>query len=177
MNHTIEAASSGRSKCRGCGRVIAKDELRFGERLPNPFAEGTEMTHWFHLPCAAMKRPEVFLETMLDERFKGSGSDRKRLRELAEEGIEHRRLPRIDGAERAPTGRAACRSCRELIEKDVWRIRLVFFEEGQFNPSGYIHATCASEYLGTSDVVDRIANFSPELTEEELEEIRKNAQR
>ena len=34
-------------KCRGCGRPIARGELRFGERLPNAFAEG-EMTVWFH---------------------------------------------------------------------------------------------------------------------------------
>jgi len=91
--------------------------------------------------------------------------------------IEQRGPQLLAGADRPPTGRAACRSCRELIEKDIWRIRLVFFEEGQFNPSGFIHATCSSEYLGTSDVVDRIANFSPDLTEEELEEIRKNAER
>ena len=32
-----------------------RGELRFGERLPNPFAEG-EMTVWFHPLCAAYKR-------------------------------------------------------------------------------------------------------------------------
>ena len=56
MPHVIETASSGRAKCRGCGEKIAAGELRFGERLPNPFAEG-ETTHWFHLECAAFKRP------------------------------------------------------------------------------------------------------------------------
>ena len=34
-------------------------------------------------------------------------------------GIEHRRVPRLHGAERATSGRAHCRSCRELIAKDV----------------------------------------------------------
>jgi hypothetical protein len=46
--HVIEPASSGRAKCRGCDRPIAKGELRFGERQPNAFGEG-EMTLWFHL--------------------------------------------------------------------------------------------------------------------------------
>ena len=54
MPHVFEEASSGRSKCRGCGVPIAKGELRFGERLPNPFGEG-EVTHWFHPMCAAWK--------------------------------------------------------------------------------------------------------------------------
>ena len=59
--HVIEHASSGRAKCRGCGRPIAKGELRFGERQPNAFGEG-EMTLWFHVTCAAYARPESFLE-------------------------------------------------------------------------------------------------------------------
>ena len=45
MDHVIEPASSGRAKCRGCGRAIAKGELRLGERLPNPFTDEGEMTH------------------------------------------------------------------------------------------------------------------------------------
>ena len=40
MSHLIEPAASGRAKCRGCQRPIQKDELRFGERVPNPFADG-----------------------------------------------------------------------------------------------------------------------------------------
>lgn len=57
MPHTIEPATIGRSKCWGCREPIAKDELRFGERLPNAFGDG-EMTIWFHLACAACKGPE-----------------------------------------------------------------------------------------------------------------------
>ncbi|NIL99791.1 MAG: hypothetical protein GTN89_02335, partial [Acidobacteria bacterium] len=60
MPHVLEPATSGRAKCRGCGQAIKKDEIRLGEKLPNPFAEG-EMTHWYHPPCAAFKRPETFL--------------------------------------------------------------------------------------------------------------------
>ena len=66
MPHVLEPASSGRAKCRGCGVAIKKGELRLGERLPNPFAEG-EMTHWYHPVCAAYKRPETFLEVAEDQ--------------------------------------------------------------------------------------------------------------
>ncbi len=79
MPHVIEPATSGRAKCRGCGERIAKDELRFGERLPNPFAEG-EMTLWFHPLCGAYKRPQPLLEalgeTALHEYFRGLSSIR-----------------------------------------------------------------------------------------------------
>ena len=63
MTHKIEPASSARAKCRGCGEKIAAGELRFGEVLKNPFADG-DMTQWFHLECAAFKRPEPMLETL-----------------------------------------------------------------------------------------------------------------
>ena len=63
MPHTIEPAASARAKCRGCGEKIAAGDLRFGESLPNPFAEG-ETHHWYHLECGAMKRPEPFLEAL-----------------------------------------------------------------------------------------------------------------
>jgi hypothetical protein len=119
-----------------------------------------------------MKRPDVFLDTVSEPEFRKVVPDVKDLRRTAEEGITYRRLPRVDGAERSPSGRAACRSCKELIEKDVWRIKLVFYEEGMFNPAGYIHAACSKDYLETNDVVDRIANFSSELDERDLSEIR-----
>src|ERR1043165_4633692 len=96
-----------------------------GERLPNPFGSG-EMTLWFHPACAAYKRPEPFLPVIREtsEDF----PDRRQLEETAERCLAHHRLPRIDGAERAPTGQAKCRHCREPIERGAWRIRLVFYE-------------------------------------------------
>jgi len=171
MPHTIELAPSARAKCRGCDQKLAKGELRFGERLPNAFGEG-EMTLWFHLQCAAYKRPEPFLEMLLgdDRASEGVASD---LRSAAELGITHRRLPRLSGAERAPTGRAKCRSCHELIDKDTWRIALVFFEEYRFQPSGFVHAACAREYFGTIDLIDRVRHFSPDLSAAELDDFKR----
>lgn len=168
MPHVIEHASSGRAKCRGCDQRIDKGTLRFGERQPNAFGDG-EMTLWFHLQCAAYKRPEPFLEALAEAVEIPRGDD---LRAAAEIGLEHRRLPRLNGADRAPTGRARCRSCRELIEKDSWRIALVFFEEYRFQPSGFIHAGCAGEYFGTTKIVDRVRHFSPGLAGADVEELR-----
>jgi hypothetical protein len=163
MAHVVEPAASGRAKCRSCDRPIVKGELRFGERQPNAFGEG-EMTLWFHLPCAAYSRPEAFLTV------EGSVPDTT-LAAAARFGIEHRRVPRLHGAERAPTGRAHCRSCKELIDKGSWRIAIVFFEEYRFNPGGYIHVQCAREYFGTVDLAARIRHFSPALDEAALAEI------
>jgi hypothetical protein len=169
MPHLIEPASSGRAKCRGCGKLIAKGELRLGERLPNVFGEG-EMTLWFHVPCAAYKRPQVFLDTVPDctDRLE----DRARLESVARRGVAHRRLPRIDGIQRAPTARSRCRHCKEMIEKGAWRIPLVYYEEGRFEPSGYVHLRCAPAYFETADLVDSIRQFSPDAGEEDIADIR-----
>ena len=58
-----------------------------------------------------------------------------------------------------------------MIEKGAWRVGLVFYDEGQFNPSGYIHLGCCSEYFETIDIVDRIAHFSPDLSDADLSAI------
>jgi hypothetical protein len=166
MPHLIEPASSARAKCRGCDRKIDKGELRFGERQPNAFGEG-EMTLWFHITCAAFKRPEPFLEI-------ARASEQLTVRTLiptAENGIAHRRLPRVNGAERAKTGRAHCRSCREIIDAGTWRIALTFFEEYRFAPSGFIHAACAADYFETVEILDRVAHFSPNLEPGDLDEL------
>lgn len=163
MPHVIEHAASGRAKCRGCGRAIDKGELRFGESVPNAFGDG-ETTLWFHLRCAAYKRPEPFLEVLRGDVPAQISDDEfgvaRALEAAAEFGIAHRRVPRVDKADRAPTGRARCRSCREMIGKGSWRIGLVFFEGYRFQPSGYVHASCAAQYFGTTDLEERIAWFT-----------------
>jgi len=168
MPHVIQPAPTGRAKCRGCGQRIAAGELRFGESLPNPFAEG-ETTHWFHLECGAFKRPEPFLETI--RAMSDPPAEAERLKAEAQRGIDHRRLPRVSGAERAPSGRAQCRSCRNVIEKGAWRIALVYYEEGQFAPSGYVHPACARDYFETTELMERLKRFSPALDDEELSQI------
>ncbi len=170
MPHLLEPAASGRSRCRACNRPIQRGELRFGERLPNPFAEG-EMTLWFHPLCAAYKRPEPLLLTL--EETPGNVPDREGLQHAARASSAHRRRPRIDGAEQAPTGQARCRSCRQPIARGSWRIRLVFYEEGRFSPGGFVHLACRQNYFETDEVLDQVLHFSPDLDDGQREELRR----
>ena len=167
MPHTIEEAKSGRSKCRGCKKPIEKGALRFGERLPNPFADDSEMTLWFHIICGAMCRPVSFEEMLEDPLL----IEKEKLRELVAQGVAHYRLARIAGVEKASSSRAKCRHCREPIAQADWRIPLMFFEEGMFNSSGFIHVSCGPEYFGTAALLPRLAHFHGELAEDELEEL------
>jgi hypothetical protein len=170
MPHIIERAVSGRAKCRGCGARIAAAELRFGERVPNAYGdEGDETTLWYHVRCAALTRPEAFLEGAASATEVIDGRDA--LEREAQLGVAHRRLPRLRAAERAATGRATCRACKELIAKDTWRLALAYYEDGRFSPSGYIHAACTTGYFETVDVLARIRHFSPGLREEDLAQV------
>ncbi len=169
MTHVIEPAASGRSKCRGCKQAIAKGEYRFGEKLPNPFADG-EMTLWFHVRCGAYRRPESFSEVLETHRSELGEVDR--LDAIVAEGRAHHRLERICGIQRAASGRAKCRSCSEPIAKDAWRIVLEYFEEGALNPAGYIHLACSREYFGTASIVERLAHFGSDLTRDDLDDIK-----
>lgn len=171
MAHTIEPAASGRAKCRGCGEAIAKDTLRLGERFPNPFADEGDMTVWLHLECGAYKRPETFLEALEESEIEVE--NREALIAVAEVGAKHRRLPRLAGCERASTGRARCRACKEMIPKDTWRIPLQFFDDGRFQPSGFIHVGCAKDYFDTADIVERLRHFAPELTDDDVAELKR----
>jgi poly(ADP-ribose) polymerase-like protein len=168
MPHVFEPAPTGRAKCRGCDRLIAKGEMRFGERMPSPFAEG-EMTLWFHPLCAAYKRPEAVLQA-LAEASEGV-PDRQSLEEAARPQTAHRRLPRVDGAERAPSGHAKCRSCRQSIERGTWRIRLVFFEAGRFLPGGFVHLDCRQAHFEGNDVMDAMVHFSSDLDDDARREL------
>jgi hypothetical protein len=170
MPHIFEPAASGRSKCRGCKQALQKGELRFGERLPNPFGDG-EVTHWFHPACAAYKRPDALLEGLAAAA--ADVADRESLERIARASLAQHRLPRIDGAELSPTGQARCRSCREPIERGSWRIRLVFHEDGNFSPGGYIHIACRKAYFETDDIIDQVLHFSPALNDEDRAALRK----
>jgi len=169
MPHVFEAAPTGRAKCRGCGRPIGKGELRFGERIPNPFAEG-ETTLWFHPLCAAYKRPEAMLETFAQAPA-GIVPDPGALERAARGNSTHRRLPRIDGAEHAPSSQAKCHSCHEPISRGAWRIRLVFYEEGRFNPAGFVHLACRAAYFEGADILAPLLHFSTDLSDEERAEL------
>lgn len=173
MPHTVEIASSGRSKCRGCGARIDKGELRFGERLPNVFADG-EMTLWFHPICAAYRRPEALCALVAEGTPEvptedGNAIDWPALEAIAKLGVEHPRLQRVATTQRAKTGRASCRHCREAIGKDSLRIALQYFEDARFTPSGFLHPGCATAYVGTPRVVEAVARAGTDLSPQELD--------
>lgn len=168
MPDLIESASSGRARCRGCGRAIPKGELRFGEALPNAYAEG-EALYYYHLVCAACMRPEnlqaslgIFTEPL---------EQRALLERLSAQGVAHPRLARLCRAERSPSARARCRSCKQIIDKGVMRFALQWYEEGRFSPMGSLHVSCAEEYFGTTDILDRIERLSPELDQQAALEV------
>lgn len=143
-------------------------ELRFGERVDNPFGEG-ETTYWSHLDCGAWRRPEAFLDALAqtDQAIE----DRDRLQTDAQASLDHHRLPRLAGAERDPSGRARCRNCREVIEKGSWRIVLQMWEDSRFTASGFVHLRCAVEYFGYANLEPRITKLSPSLTPTDRSEI------
>ncbi|HEX2733612.1 MAG TPA: hypothetical protein VHM70_18510 [Polyangiaceae bacterium] len=169
----LEPASSGRATCRACAQKIAKGELRLGERLPNPYTE-TDTSYWFHLPCAAYRRSKSLL-TVIEQQL-GSAELQAdplspALRRVAELGREHYRLDRITKTELAPTGRARCRHCREAIASGSLRFALTIFQEGRFNPMGFVHATCAEAYFGTKDLLEHALHAAADLPEEERQKL------
>ena len=166
--HTFTLAPSPRSKCRGCGQAIALHDLRFGERMPNPFGDA-DMTHWHHPACAAHRRPEALIEALDELEYPQDDADQ--LRGWAHNAIQHHRLQRLGSLQQSPSGRARCRSCKALIELGVWRIPLLFFEEGSYNASGFIHVSCVVEYCETGNVVPTIERFALNLDEGQLAQI------
>lgn len=150
MLDVIEAAPSGRAKCRGCGLALDKGALRFGEAVPNAYGDG-ESRLWFHPTCAACMRPEKFLATTAS--YAGELPDKAVLEGLAQAGVSFPRLSRISRIERAPSGRAHCRHCKELMEKASWRIALQLLEKFRFQPIGFIHLRCAAPHFASSLLV------------------------
>jgi hypothetical protein len=97
--------------------------------------------------------------------------DRDELERAAEQGIAHPELAKLARALRSPSGRARCRRCRGLIDKDAWRLDLQEFEEGRFGASGSIHVACAPSYFGTAEILPRIVRLTPELGDGDRAEI------
>jgi hypothetical protein len=142
--------------------------MRFGENLPNLFGEG-EMTLWFHLMCAAYKRPEVFMEAF--SAHPPDVPEREALERAARASLAFRRNARIDGAERSPTSQARCRHCHEIIERGSWRIRIAYYEQGRFYPGGFLHLACRMEYFAGHDILEQLLYFSPALSEADREDL------
>jgi len=168
MPDLLERAASGRSRCRACGDTIPKGELRFGEEVDNPFTEG-RTTLWFHLDCAALRRPEKARPLVAD--CEEPIPDRDELLAEADLAIAHPRLCRIAKIETAPSGRAHCRHCKELVAKGEWRFALQIFDQNRFNPMGFLHLSCAGAYFGVVPSARRLARVTAELEPTLLSEV------
>jgi hypothetical protein len=157
MPDRIELATSGRARCRACRRAIDKGSERFAEAVPNPAAEG-ESQHYYHLACAAERRPKAFaglLETLDPPR-----TDLAPLADAAALALRHHRLERLGVLERSKSARAACRQCREPIEKDAWRVALQPIEDGRLGSWGFVHLTCVAAYAGVKPSPERVTRYT-----------------
>lgn len=139
----IEAAKTGRSKCRSCRQGIEKNELRMGVLSFQFDSDGS--FSWFHLKCGAALHPESF-ETAVAE-FDGEIPDLEGLREEARRAARKTLVPRIEAA---PSGRAACQECGEKIAPKG-TLRVVIEREpdpdtGLARP-GYLHLKCALAHM------------------------------
>jgi hypothetical protein len=167
MPDRIEVASTGRARCRACRRTIGKGEERFAEAAPNPVAEG-ETQHYYHLACASERRPQAFARLLAA--LEPPRPELGALHEAARLATEHHRLERLGVLERAKSARANCRSCRELIEKDAWRVALQPLEDGRLAAWGFVHLRCVGNYAGVKPSAERLLRYS-ELPPEACHEI------
>lgn len=169
MPDVIEPAATGRAKCRRCQEKIEKDALRFGERVPNAFGDG-EATYWFHLACAAERRPEKLQAAL--EGFAGEVPGLAALQAVIAEGVENPALVMVKHAERAPSGRARCQECHEKIELDALRVALERDSEvPSMATTSYVHARCAAAHVGAAGLLSRLRRTSPALGADDFAEL------
>jgi len=156
--YVIEGARSGRSRCKTCRRTIQKDALRLGILIDGPYGKGYL---WHHIKCAARRQFERVEEAYRAEAWKEAkeppagvpGLDELRAHaERAEERRKTRKQPPY--AEIDPSGRARCKQCGHVIEKDS--VRLVLGRSVQFGNQVrtapiHVHPGCVPAALQAED--------------------------
>jgi len=152
--YVIEPARSGRSKCKACRRPIAKDTLRFGFLIEGPFGAGYL---WHHLNCAARRHADR-LEEAYALRAWADGVEVPPIESLREKAAkaEREREERKTApyAERAPTGRAACKQCGEAIAQGSYRVVMLRSVEfgGQVRRGPVnVHPACVAAEMRRED--------------------------
>jgi hypothetical protein len=142
----VEVAPSGRGMCGHCKQGIAEGALRFGFKLDGSVA-------WFHLqPCAASVYPEK-VEYAL-ERSNVMVPDRKGLEAAIEAARPAARRARLRPVDRAPTGRATCRHCKQLVAKGTLRANWLLYDD---TSTGALHVACVNGYVGSDASADLVA--------------------
>lgn len=176
--HKIELSKSGRAACRSCGQAIAKGVFRFGEEMPNPFAEaGGASYRWHHMACAAKERPAQLKQALTT--FEGDLPERESLlATLATWEDDQRAKNKPTGlpyAERAKNDRSRCRVCRETIDKGALRVAVERpLEQRSYgmNNVGYLHLACTANYPHGVPPLDAVLEHSTALAADDLAEVR-----
>lgn len=168
--YIIEGARSSRSKCKTCRRKINKDVLRLGILIEGPYGTGYM---WHHLTCAARRRygdVEQAFEKEAWNEAKEPPAKVPTLEELAllQEQAEERKRQRkqIPYAEPAPSGRARCKHCNALIEKDSIRVvlgRAVEFGSQVRTAPVNIHPRCVARELDNAESNTETEGFAEAL--------------
>jgi len=166
--YIIEAARSGRAKCKACRKAIAKEALRLGVLVEGPFGAGHM---WYHIPCAARrlfdKLSEAYrLEAWTLAKVPLKAEDMPPLEELAElkqeaekKKAQQKELPHT---EPAPSGRARCKFCDGLIEKGTPRVvigRSVEFGQQVRTAPINVHPGCVAQALRAEDCATPAEGF------------------
>jgi len=173
MPHVIEVAKTGRAGCRACKTPIPKGELRFGEEVPNAFSASGEMSYqWYHVPCAALKKPRQLKAAL--EGFTGEVPDRANLEKTIEDAAKKEKPSNFPYAERAATGRSRCQACQQPIEKGALRVAVEReVETASFRTAGagYLHPKCAKAYTKDEQLLEKIKANATSLTPADLDEL------
>ena len=133
MSHVIEAAPSGRGRCRACKRTIVRGALQLVEDAASAFSSrGTRQR--LHLECALEASPAQLREALLADagQVDGRASLLERL-ELTLRQAPDRELPFAERLEAA----SLCGACQEPIGPGALAIAV----EGEGPP--HLHLTCA----------------------------------
>lgn len=180
MANTVEAAKTGRARCRSCNQGIEKGDLRFGEEVLNAFSDSGGTTfHWHHVKCAAKKKPFELKEALAA--FTGDLPDREELDKVIAENEAKQKPSKFPYAERAASGRSHCGECRKTIDKGALRVA-VAREREEEAPSmmmpatpRYYHAEHARSAIpgGADDILAEIRKNSRGLTAADLDDLAK----
>ena len=177
MANHIEEAKSGRASCRTCKKAIDKGELRLGIEAANSFGDTPSM-QWHHLPCAAAKLPAELKEAL--DAYAGDVPDRAGLDTAMAGAIAkgHAKPGGFPYIDRAPTGRAKCMECGELIAKDSYRVaveRELEVGATMQTGAGYLHPACVAAHLETkgTDKAEALAGVrtNSRIPEADLERV------
>ncbi len=168
--YVIEGARSSRSRCKTCRRSIDKDTLRMGILIEGPYGTGYM---WHHLKCAAKRSFEQVAEAYQQEAWNHAKTPPEnvptleKLQALHDDADQERKeRKQIPYTEPAPSGRARCKHCNELIEKGSMRVilgRSVEFGNQLRTAPINVHPRCVAEALQEEDCSTENESFAGNL--------------